>query len=140
MKKEVYEFLDKRIPKLCVLATVGKNGKPEAALLGYAILENLTIILTTSKKTRKWQNLISNPYVALTVGQGFTESNIQYEGIATLITDGEKYKDTDTMFYALRPDLLHFKSLDNGFIEITPTWIRFMNFSKDNHDTKEVTF
>lgn len=140
MKKEVYKFLSNRIPKLGVLSTVGGNNKPESALLGYAVLENLTIIFTTSIKSRKWQNLLQNPYVALTIGQGFTESNVQYQGIATLITDGEKMKDVDKIFYSLRPDLLTFKSLDNGFIQITPAWIRFMDFTDGNHKTQEVTF
>lgn len=140
MRDELYQFLNKRIPKLCVAATVTKEGKPECAAVGYAVLEDLTLIFTTSKKSRKWQNLSQNPHIALTIGQSFTESNLQYEGSATLLTDGEKYENTDKLFYAFRPDLLQYKSLDNGFVEVKPTWVRFMDFTDGHHKVREEDF
>ncbi|MFC1851099.1 pyridoxamine 5'-phosphate oxidase family protein [candidate division CSSED10-310 bacterium] len=52
---------------LAVLATQSE-GQPHTSLVGFVVTDDLhTIIFATPRATRKYQNLISNPYVALLV-------------------------------------------------------------------------
>ena len=59
------EFLHKFIKphKLAVVSTLSKDNKPEAALVGFAVSEDLEIVFDTVKTSRKYQNLTLGPNV-----------------------------------------------------------------------------
>lgn len=127
MEQEVLSFLQALTPKLCVLSTVTKDGKPESAVVGFAVQEDLSIILSTTKRTRKYQNLTTNTNVSLIFGWSFTQKNVQYEGKAILIEEGDLYIPTEKFFFEQNPDAAKFKSEDTIFIKITPIWIRLLD-------------
>src|SRR5438128_1008621 len=77
---EVFIFLRDLNPKICSLATVSAEGFPHCAVMGYAVLPDLRIILNTHTYTRKWRNLTSNPIAALTFGWSMSGLYVQYEG------------------------------------------------------------
>ena len=52
---EVYQFM--KSEQLAVLATVGEDQRPEAALMGFAVTEELEIVFDTVKSSRKYPNL-----------------------------------------------------------------------------------
>jgi len=56
MEQVLQELINKQ-PKLCVLATVSRDGSPESAVVGYAVKDDLTLIFITKKGTRKYTNL-----------------------------------------------------------------------------------
>lgn len=125
-KKEIFDFIKQY--QLAVVATTDVNNKPQAAVVGFAINENLEIIFDTLTSTRKYQNIKHNEKVALVIGWD-NEVTIQYEGIATKITDS---KDDGLIE-------LYFQSFPNGrertislpglvHIKVTPTWIRYSDF------------
>lgn len=80
----VYRFI--RQHQLAVISTVSPELKPEAALIGIAVSEKLELIFDTVKSSRKFQNILHNPAVALVVGWD-NEITVQIEGTATLLTD-----------------------------------------------------
>lgn len=139
MNQKVLEFLKNRNPKLCVLSTASINGKPESAVVGYSIYDSLSIVLSTHKESRKVKNITNNNTIALVFGFSFTENYVQYEGIAKIIDSGEEYAKLDSFFYGQNPDALKFKAPDTVFIEIKPTWIRFMDMSQTPPKIEEVT-
>lgn len=140
MKDMVLEFLKQRDPKLCIIATASNNGKPESAVMGYAVKDDLTIILNTQKGTRKYNNIKDNSQVSLVFGWGFTEDNVQYDGIARLIEEENQYQETEEFFFGQNPAAKAYKNSNTSFIEIRPLWIRFLDHSVIPSKTTEETF
>lgn len=127
MKEEVLNFLKNRNPKLTVLATSSPSGKTESALIGFAIYDDLKIIVSTRKSTRKYKNLEENPQVSLVVGWSFTENNAQIDGTARIITDENEHTKVESFFLTQNPAAKAYFSSETIFIEISPNWIRFIN-------------
>ncbi len=143
MEEKVLELLKSKTPKLCTLATVNSQGKPESALMAYAILSevNLTLVLSTRTGTRKWGNLKNNSQLSLVFGSGFREATVQYEGIAKLVDNPESFKTYEDVYFSQNPETLQFKGLPElGFIVVTPKWIRFTNYTLNPPDIEEKTF
>ncbi len=73
------------------LATVGDNGSPIAHTVGYAS-EGMTVYFMTDKNTRKAKNIRSNPSVAFTVDEDYTDlgiiQGVQMKGTAEQVSDG----------------------------------------------------
>jgi len=122
----IYSFIKRN--NLAVLST-SKEHKPQAALIGFAISEDLEIVFDTVKTSRKYENLLQNPCAALVIGWD-DETSLQYEGTATELTGegAEYYKEI--YFETFKdgrdraetwPDIVHFK--------IMPSWIRYSNFN-----------
>lgn len=137
MDKKVLEFLKNRPVKLCVLATSSKELQPWAAVLGYAVKDDLTIILSTHPTSRKWHNLKENNKVALVFGWEFSGLNIQCEGVAELIEQGEEYKHFDEFFFGQNPHAAKFKTPDTVFLKINLKWMRVTDFNKQPPTVKE---
>ena len=79
--------------------------------MGYAVLNDLTLILSTDKSSRKVKYLKENPKVALNFGLTFEELNIQYEGIAKLVEQGEEFKKCEDIYFSSHPESLEFKGV-----------------------------
>lgn len=141
MEEQVLKFLKNHTPKLCTIATINKDGKPQNAVVGYAVKDNLQILINTNFHTRKWANLKANPSAALVFGWSFNELNIQYEGKAELLdTDHPDLHDEEENFFSQNIDARKFKSEDTRIIRITPTWIRLMDPTSYPPKTEEKTY
>jgi general stress protein 26 len=72
------------------LATVRPDNSPLAHTVGYAS-DGATVYFMTDKKSRKAKNINSNPFVAYTVDEDYTDINkiqgVQMRGKAELLTD-----------------------------------------------------
>ncbi len=66
--KFLYEFISKS--KYAVLATVIPANLPEAALAGIAETQDVKIIFDTVSTSKKYKNLIKNPFIAFVIGEG----------------------------------------------------------------------
>ena len=126
-KEFIYNFA--RQYNVAVVATLSKENKPEAALVGFAISKDLEIVFDTVKTSRKYQNLLQNPFVAVVIGWD-NETTVQYEGIATELSGPEANYYKEIYFEVYKdgreravtwPHIVHFK--------ITPNWIRYSNFN-----------
>src|SRR5690606_26152717 len=78
-RSELLAFMRKH--RLCIQATVSSDGMPQAAVVGYAVTDDLEIVFDTASTTRKVKNLRNNPRMAIVIGWD-EERTLQLEGIA----------------------------------------------------------
>ena len=129
MHDRILNALQKNRNGLCVAATIGEGGQPQSAVLAFAVLNDLSIILATSYKTRKWENLKKNPKIALSFGWSFSEPNLQYEGTAKLLENGDEFKELDKIYFEKHPEIMEFRDGKTVIIKVTPHWIRLSDYS-----------
>lgn len=140
MQNKVLEFLKSQQPRICVLATTCDKGAPHCAAMLYTVSDDLSLILSAHKSTRKCGNLKNNFKVALTFGFNFGILNIQYEGMAELIEEGEEYKKCEEIYFKDHPEAERYKGLDMVFIKIKPQWIRLSDYSVEPPVIEEMNF
>jgi len=136
--EELLHYLKTKNPKLCAMATSSNEGKPSCAIVAYAVLDDLTLILSTRRTSRKWSNLQVNPSIALAIGWSFAEMFVQYDGTVELVTEGDEFSKLETNFYEQNPETKKFKGPDTAFIKVKPTRIRISDFSKQPPVSKEI--
>lgn len=140
MKDKILKFLKQKNPKLCVMTTCTSDGKPECAVMGFAVLDDLSLVLSTDKTSRKWKNLQDNPRVALVFGWSFEELNIQYEGTAERLESGETFHQAEEIYFSAHPEAVEFKGIpETVFIKITPLWLRLSDYSVTPPRIKEIS-
>lgn len=125
--------------RLGVLATVGEGGRPEAALMGFAVTPELEIIFDTVKSSRKYPNLKKNPHVAWVVGCT-TEVSVQYEGEAEEL-EGEalaKYKKIYFAKFTDGPDREKWPGIT--YFVVRPKWVRYCDYNPANRRIEESRF
>ena len=127
-KELLYDFMQKH--KLAVVSSVSKDGSPQSALVGIAVTRGLEIVFDTVKTSRKYENILQNPHVALVIGWD-DETTVQCEGLATLLAgpEDDSYRE---IYYEAYPEgrdraanwvgLVHFK--------VAPKWLRYSNFNE----------
>ena len=125
--------------KLAVIATVTGSALPEAAVIGIAVNENLEIICSSFSTSRKYQNLLKNPRVAMVIGweKGRT---VQYEGIATELSEDEAEEHLETSLEKTPAVGKYVQREYKVVYKITPKWIRYTNLSVDPWDKVELKF
>jgi pyridoxine/pyridoxamine 5'-phosphate oxidase len=115
--------------RLAVLATVAEGVQPEAALVGFAVTPELEVVFDTVRMSRKYNNLLACPRVALVIGWK-NETSIQYEGMASELgaEEGTEYKEA---YYAVYPDGRQRAAEWEGLTHfvVRPSWIRYSNFN-----------
>ena len=123
MKEKMLDFLSQR--ELCVISTVSVEGKPESAIVGFSHTKEMTIVVGTSKKSRKYANVVQNPHVAIVIGDHTGE--VQYEGQAEILEHGV-YKDmVEQAHIAKLPGAAEYREDPNQvYLKVNPTWIRFL--------------
>ena len=137
MEKNPLELLKERPIKLCVLATSSKDAQPWCSVMGYAIGEDGTIILSTLQSTKKWKNLEENNKVALLIGWDLEGPSIHCEGKAQLVTEGELHKKTEELFFTQNPYAAKFKTTNTMFVIIKPTFMRLTDYGTKPPTVKE---
>ncbi len=127
-QSDLLRFL--RLHRLAVEATVAPNGSPQAAVVGYAVSDDLEIVFDTLRSTRKCQNLVRDPRVALVVGWD-DEITAQIEGIADLPQGAELDRIRECYFTAYPDgrDRLAWEGITH--VRVRPTWVRYSDFTQD---------
>ncbi|HKN24860.1 MAG TPA: pyridoxamine 5'-phosphate oxidase family protein [Candidatus Acidoferrum sp.] len=134
---EVLRFM--KSERLAVLATVGDDRRPEAALMGFAVTPELEIIFDTVKTSRKYPNLKKNPRVAWVIGCS-TEITVQYEGVAEELEGEElvKYKKT---YFATFPDGPARENWPGiTYFVVRPKWLRYCDYDPSKRRIEEKEF
>jgi len=129
MKTLVYQFIKQHL--LGVVSTINSACKPEAALVGIAVTENLEIIFDTIKASRKYQNILQNPQVAVVIGWD-NETTVQYEGKATVLGDDDEALRLKEIYFDAYPDGRDRAETWQGLVHIkmTPEWLRYSNYNE----------
>ena len=122
--------------ELGAIATVTTEGKPEVAIMQFAVTEDLELIFDTPASTRKYQNIQENNYVAFAIWKEFDIA--QYEGVAIEL-QGEELTRYKEILFTKNPDARQWESVvpDLAFFKIIPRWIRYTGFKQDPW---EITF
>src|SRR5262245_56854570 len=76
---ELLTFL--RRHRICVQATVSADGTPQAAVVGFAITDDLELVFDTVDTTRKLVNLRRDGRIAIVIGWD-EEQTLQLDGVA----------------------------------------------------------
>ena len=124
--QEVFAFLEKE--QLGVLSTARKDGRPEAALMGFAATPELEIIFDTVKSSRKYPILKENPRVAWVIGCT-TEITVQYEGLAEELVgeELEKYKKIYFQKFTDGPARESWPGIT--YFVVRPKWVRYCDYN-----------
>jgi pyridoxine/pyridoxamine 5'-phosphate oxidase len=119
--------------RVAVQTSVSAIGGPQAAIIGVAVGDDFEIVFDTLETSRKAQNLLRNPRVALVLG-GWgdgEEQTVQYEGVAEQPV-GAELERIRTLYFGVYPDgrerLAHWAGLIH--ILVRPTWLRHSDFGQ----------
>jgi general stress protein 26 len=124
---ELFRFLSGH--RLGVLGSVSGEGRPESALMGIAVTEQLEIVFDTLATTRKYRNLMADGRASFVVGwEG--ETTVQFEGEAFL-PEGEELERYKRIYFAIWPDGLSREGWPGiTYVVIRPRWIRYSDFAQ----------
>ncbi|HVZ66982.1 MAG TPA: pyridoxamine 5'-phosphate oxidase family protein [Patescibacteria group bacterium] len=136
---EARKLLDKlQSGTLCTISSVNAENKPESALVGYAMTDNLEIVIETLKTTRKYRNITARPHVSIVLYLG-DESTLQYEGEARILDDSEV--ELKNIYFSRNPEGKKWEASGSEvFFLITPKWMRYSNFAKEPREILEFNF
>lgn len=136
-KADVYHFVLKC--RLGVLSSVAPSGKPQSALVGVAVTENLEIVFDTVKASRKYGNLISRPACSFVFGWA-GEQTIQYEGTAEEMSGAnlERYQQVYFRTWPDGPARMSWPGI--VYFVVRPTWVRYSDFDHNPPLIREFTF
>lgn len=139
MEDKILKNLKEREPKICVLATASSDGATEAAVVGYVVMDDLTMLISTSSKSRKVKNILSNANTSIVVGVSFSEMYIQMDGTAVIVSEGQEFEEMDTYFFTQNPGAANFKGPDTVFIKFSPHWMRYIDHRMNPSPSEEKT-
>ena len=121
-QKQLHAFL--RQHRYGAIATVSRDGAPEAALIGIAAMPDLSLIFETIGTTRKCVNLRRDGRVALVVGCD-GDTTLQYEGLA----DERPADDVAGDYYAVLPENLGHRGWPGlTYVRVRPRWMRLSTY------------
>ena len=135
--RDVYEFMNGE--RLGVLSTARKDGRPEAALMGFAVTPELEIVFDTVRSSRKYPILKENSRVAWVVGCT-TEVTVQYEGEASEL-EGEELVKYKKVYFAKWPDGPARESWPGiTYFVVRPKWLRYCDYNPGTRRIEEREF
>ncbi len=125
VRAELLAFL--RRYRLCVQASVSSRGAPQAAVVGFAVSDELEIVFDTIGTTRKMQNVRRNGHIALVIGWD-DEQTVQIEGTVDE-PQGAELDRLKLVYFAAWPDGLERQAWkDITYVRVRPTWARYSDF------------
>ena len=116
--------------RLAVVSSLGPDGRPQAAMVGFAVSDQLEIVFDTVTSSRKFQNLRRDPRIALVIGWD-KEMTAQIEGVADFPTGREldRIRECYFMAYPDGRDRLSWPGITH--VGVRPTWIRYSDFTQN---------
>ena len=118
-----------RTKKFGVVSTLSPEGKPQAAVVGIAVTDDLEILFDTLTTTRKVRNLRRARSVAVVVGWDRDEITVQIEGPADEPHGAELARLKET-YFASHPGGRERERWPNvTWVRVRPQWLRYSDFS-----------
>ena len=112
-----------------VISSTSSNGRPQSALVGIAVTQDLEIVFDTVKSSRKYPNLIERPTCSFVVGWG-GEQTVQFEGVAIEPEGTELERVQEAYFAVWRDGPERILWPDIAYFVVKPRWIRFSDFDQ----------
>ncbi|MEV6398017.1 pyridoxamine 5'-phosphate oxidase family protein [Streptomyces sp. NPDC051907] len=116
--------------RLAVQSSVSPAGAPQAAVVGYAVSDELEIVFDTVETTRKYENLRADPRIALVVGWD-DAITAQIEGVADFPA-GSELERLQACYFLAYPDgrdRLSWPGITH--VRVRPGWVRYSDFTQD---------
>lgn len=124
-REELYEFLTAH--RWAVEATVTPSGAPQAAVIGFAATKDLELIFDTLKTSRKYQNMLTSPKMALVIGWDDAQT-LQIEGVADELK-GTELDRLKARYFEVFPDGHEREAWEDiAYIRVKPQWFRYSDF------------
>jgi sulfate adenylyltransferase large subunit len=112
--------------RICVQASMSA-ATPQAAVVGFAVTDDLEIVFDTIGTSRKMTNLRRNPHVALVVGWD-EEQTAQIEGIVDE-PQGPELARLKAVYFRVYPDGVERQQWkDITYVRVRPKWVRYSDF------------
>ncbi|MCA9342647.1 pyridoxamine 5'-phosphate oxidase family protein [Candidatus Saccharibacteria bacterium] len=113
----------------CVVASIGLDNQPQAATVGFSVQDG-KLVFGTNKKTRKYQNILHNSKVAIVVGVKGPKT-AQIEGVAKEISGQDKPALVSEHIRQVPESGNYANQEGQTYFMITPTWLRFTDYTKE---------
>jgi general stress protein 26 len=133
-RPDAIEFL--KTQKTGVLATLSPDGNPRARLVYYASDDAFAIYFITLANTRKAEDITKHSAAAFVVANENVPQTVQIEGKITDVTESAIVDPILVhLFENLKSNSVYFAPLtrfdpgDLRFFKLTPTWIRWGDFT-----------
>ena len=125
--EEIFGFIKKH--DLMLLATVNGD-KPQAAVVEFGELDDMTLIIDTISTSRKYKNLQRNPNIAAVIGWDDSVT-VQIDGTAHELS-GDKLAQAKQAYFAKNPRAKKWENRPNMvYIAIKPTWLRYSDLRQN---------
>lgn len=123
-KIEVAEFLD--TIALGTISTISEDGKPQVATVAFSQTEELELVVGTDDKSRKAQNINSNPNVAFVATDPEQRITVQFEGVARILSKEEFDNSYAKNHFRKLPASLPFKDIPGQvYFVLEPRYLKF---------------
>lgn len=124
-RDELYAFM--AAYRWTVEATVTPAGAPQAAVIGFAVTERLEVVFDTLKTSRKYQNFLASPKMALVIGWDDAQT-LQVEGVADE-PKGIELERLKARYFEVFPDGRDREAWDGiVYLRVKPAWFRYSDF------------
>src|SRR5580693_3895405 len=138
-QSDLYAFLSTW--KLAVLGTIGPDSRPQSALVGFAITEELEIVFDTVKSSRKYPNLVARPACSFVIGGwGQGEQTVQYQGEAEELKSPDLARYQETYFNAWPDGPARISWPGMVYFVVRPSWLRYSDFDQNPPLIREFPF
>lgn len=135
-RDELVWFL--RRNRLAVQASTAPDGSPQAAVVGFAVSDDLEIVFDTVGTTRKYLNLRADPRIALVIGWDDAVT-AQLEGIADFPAGAELAR-LQECYFRVHPDGRDRLSWPGiTYVRVRPAWVRYGDFTQEPPHVVEVS-
>jgi pyridoxine/pyridoxamine 5'-phosphate oxidase len=135
-KNELLNFIKKH--DLMMLSTVNTDGKPQAAVVEFGELDNLSLIFDTLTSSRKHNNLQHFNEVAVVIGWD-DNITVQIEGSAHEL-NGPELEQAKRAYFAKNSRARKWENRDNiAYFLIRPSWIRYSDLNQNPWYVKEIS-
>jgi general stress protein 26 len=135
-RDELVWFL--RRNRLAVQASAAPDGSPQAAVVGFAVSDDLEIVFDTVETTRKSLNLRADPRIALVIGWD-DAITVQIEGLADFPAGAELTR-LQECYFRVYPDGRNRLSWPGIIhVRVRPTWVRYSDFTQEPPHVVEVS-
>lgn len=135
-KQRIYQFLTEN--PVGVLSTITPDGNPHGVVVYFVVSKDFTISFITKTGTRKYDNLVHNGRVHLTVFEPSTQAIAQISGSAKLVSDSRTINAIAGSVFGVtqhtgQPGFSPISKLEEGHFtafDIIPTQVRMAVYAR----------
>jgi uncharacterized pyridoxamine 5'-phosphate oxidase family protein len=122
---------------LGVIATVGPQATPQAAVVAIVATESGEVVFGTERGSRKFANIQHQPFVALAIGWDDDEVTVQCEGVADEPSGSDMDRCLSVYLDRFPREQRLVESGELGLVRVRMNWIRYYDPRPDSSRFEE---